>query len=85
MSTIPTSVTEAQFERYIRPHLSTAKRGYESKIPLVKIFNYILYKLHTGVQWYQLKTDPCPDNPEKKKSVGKQSITIIKNGAKMVA
>ena len=54
MSTIPTSVTQAQFEHYIRPALRTAKRGYESKIPLFKVFNYVLYHLHTGCQWHQL-------------------------------
>lgn len=48
MSTIPTSLTEKQFDRYIRPFISTAKRGYECKIPLYKVFNYILYRLHTG-------------------------------------
>ena len=82
MSTIPVSVTEEEFECHIRPHLSTAKRGYISKVPLVKIFNYILYKLHTGMQWYQLKTDPCQDDPEKKKSVGKRCTIIGKNGIK---
>jgi transposase len=51
MSTIPESVTDEQFERYILPHLSTAKRGYVSKTPLVGIFNLILYRLHTGCQW----------------------------------
>ncbi len=48
---IPTDVTKGQFTRYIRPHLSTAKRGYESDIPLYKIFNLILYKLYTGCPW----------------------------------
>jgi transposase len=51
MARIPTQVTKGQFTRYIRPHLSTAKRGYESDIPLYKIFNLILYKLYTGCQW----------------------------------
>ena len=54
MSTIPTSVTQDQFEQYIRPALSTAKSGFESKIPLFKVFNYVLYHLHTGCQWHQL-------------------------------
>ena len=66
MSTIPTSITEEQFERHISPCLSKAKRGYVSKIPLYKIFNYILYWLHTGCQWSQLSIDPDPDDPEKK-------------------
>lgn len=54
---IPTQVTEAQFRQYIEPHLSKAKRGYVSKIPLYKVFNYILYKLHTGCQWEKLPID----------------------------
>jgi hypothetical protein len=31
-----------------------AKRGYVCSIPLYKIFNYILYRLHTGCQWERL-------------------------------
>jgi transposase len=54
MSTIPTSVTEEQFNEHIRPFISTAKRGYESKIPLYKIFNYMLYRLYTGCQWEEV-------------------------------
>jgi transposase len=54
MSTIPTSVTEEQFNEHIRPFISIAKRGYESKIPLYKIFNYMVYRLHTGCQWEQV-------------------------------
>ncbi|MHB8752490.1 MAG: transposase, partial [Aggregatilineales bacterium] len=63
MSTIPTSVTEAQFNAHILPCLSTAKRGFVSKIPLYKIFNYILYRLHSGCQWDELPIRPDPDNP----------------------
>jgi transposase len=66
MSTIPTSVTEKQFVEHIYPHLSKAKRGYESKIPLYKIFNYILYRLHTGCQWKQLPIAGDPHHPDKK-------------------
>lgn len=66
MSTIPVIITEKQFEDHIRPHLTTAKRGYVSKIALYKIFNYILYWLHTGCQWSRLPIEPEPDNPEKK-------------------
>ena len=65
MSTIPTKITEADFEDHIRPCLSTAKRGLVSKIPLFKIFNYILYRLHTGCQWHQLPLAPDPHDPEK--------------------
>lgn len=66
MSTIPTSVTEEQFDAHIRPLLSTAKRGYVCQIPLVKVFNYILYRLHTGCQWAQLPIAPAPTDPPKK-------------------
>src|SRR5216683_3021914 len=34
MSAIPTSVTESQFNTHILPDVSTAKRGYVSKIAL---------------------------------------------------
>jgi len=65
MSTIPVSLTEKQFERHISPHLSKAKRGYVSKIPLYKIFNYILYKLHTGCQWRKIAIEKVVGDPEK--------------------
>ena len=39
MCTIPTGVTEDQFSEHIPPYLSTAKLGYECKIPLFKVFN----------------------------------------------
>ena len=80
MSTIPTSVTEEQFEQHIRPYLLIAKRGYECKIPLYKVFNYILKRLHTGCQWSELETASNPKHREKKKSVGKQYTIIGKNG-----
>ena len=66
MSTIPISLSEKQFDKYVRPHITVAKRGYECKIPLYKVFNYILYQLHTGCQWYRLPIDPDPIDPEKK-------------------
>ncbi len=66
MSTIPISVTEKQFDEHIRPYITVAKRGYECKIPLYKVFNYVLYQLHTGCQWFQLPIDPDPSDPDKK-------------------
>jgi transposase len=66
MSTIPTSLTEKQFEEHVRPFISVAKRGYECSIPLYKVFNYILYRLHTGCQWERLPIDPAPDDSRKK-------------------
>jgi transposase len=65
MRTIPVSVTQEQFEQYIRPSLSVAKRGYECRIRLYKVFNYILYRLHTGCQWERLPIDNAADDPKK--------------------
>ncbi len=63
MSTIPTSVTEDQFTTYILPYLSTAKRGFVSSIPLYRIFNYILHRLHTGCQWAELPIERDTNDP----------------------
>jgi len=83
MSTIPVSLTEKQFEEHVSRFLSKAKRGFVCKIGLYKIFNYILYRLHTGCQWDQIAIDPDPSHPEKKKSVGMRSIIITVNGRAM--
>lgn len=83
MSQIPVSVTEEQFNDHIRPHLSVAKRGYASKIRLHKIFNYILYRLHTGCQWEQLPIERNAQQPEKKKSVGRRCTITFASGAGM--
>lgn len=58
MSTIPTSVTEEQFDEHLRPFLSTAQRGCVCKIALVKVFNYLLYRLPTGCQLLPILTSP---------------------------
>ncbi len=58
---IPTQVTKVQFTRYIKPFLSAAKRGYESDMPLYKIFNLILYKLYTGCPWSALPIETDQD------------------------
>jgi transposase len=50
---LPTKVTRSEFNRYIKPHLSRSKTK-QPKISYFKIFNHILYVLHTGIQWYQL-------------------------------
>lgn len=85
MSTIPVSLSENEFNEHINPYLSKAKRGFVCKIPLYKVFNYILYRLHTGCQWDQLPIDPKPREPEKKKSVGMRSTTIFASGHEMAA
>jgi hypothetical protein len=61
MAKIPTEVTKGQFTHYIKPHVSTAKRGYESDTPLYKIFNLILYKLYTSCPWPALPIEKDDD------------------------
>lgn len=51
MNHIPTKLSEKDFNTYILPFLTTAKRGFVSLIPLYLVFNGILYKLHSGCQW----------------------------------
>lgn len=53
---LPTKVNRTDFSRYIAPHLSRGRRGPKPKVSKFKIFNYILYVLHTGIQWDELKT-----------------------------
>lgn len=52
---LPVKVSRVDFNRYIAPHLAAGKRGPKPKISTYKIFNYILYVLHTGIQWERLK------------------------------
>lgn len=44
-------------ETEILPHLSTAKRGFETKSCLSEVVNSILYKLKTGIQWHMLPVE----------------------------
>ena len=53
---LPTKVSRKEFNQYIKGHLSKPKFGRKPKLSLFKIFNYVLYVLHTGMQWNQLKT-----------------------------
>lgn len=57
---IPVKIKEIDFILFILPCLKLAKRGYVSKIPVYKIFCYILDKLYTGCQWSEVKID-CED------------------------
>ena len=54
---IPTKVARQDFNRYIAPHLHRPQKGPKPQLSLYKIFHYILYVLHTGIQWEQLKTN----------------------------
>lgn len=48
---LPVQVTRKNFNTYILPHLSRCRRGPKGKLSRYQIFNYILYVLHTGIQW----------------------------------
>ena len=54
---IPTQLTEKEFHEFVFPYLERGKRGPRPKIGLHKLFNYILYVIHTGCQWYKLPID----------------------------
>jgi transposase len=51
---LPVQVTKKDFSKYILPHLSRCCRGPKGKLSRYQIFNYILYVLHTGIQWSRL-------------------------------
>ena len=53
---IPKQVSRKDFNEDILPHLSKRIKGPKPKLSFYKIFNYILYVLHTGIQWNQLRT-----------------------------
>lgn len=53
---LPVKVSQNEFNRYILPHLKKPIKGPKPKVSLYKIFNYILYVLHTGIQWKELRT-----------------------------
>ena len=65
MSEMPTNLTQAEFDKYVEPYPSKARRGYVCSIPLYKVFNYLLYFPYTGCQWKMLPIDKDVDNPEK--------------------
>lgn len=53
---LPTKVSQKDFNHYVLPCLSRGTRGPKPKISYYKIFNYVLYVLHTGIQWDRLLT-----------------------------
>jgi hypothetical protein len=53
---LPIKISQKEFNQFIKPCLSRGKRGPKPTVSHYKIFNYILYVLHTGVQWNQLIT-----------------------------
>lgn len=54
---LPVHVRLKDFNRYIDPYLSRRFHGPAPKISRCKIFNYIVYVLHTGIQWNELRTN----------------------------
>ena len=52
---LPIRVSRKEFNQCIRPHLSQPIKGPKPKLSQYQIFNYILYVLHTGVQWREVK------------------------------
>lgn len=55
-SGLPTKVSQRDFNRRILPHLRKPVKGPQHKISLYKIFNYVLFVLHSGIQWEKLRT-----------------------------
>ena len=53
---IPKQVSLKNFNRFVKPQLKKRFKGPKPKLSCYKIFNYILYVLHTGIQWEQLRT-----------------------------
>jgi len=53
-TSIPKKVSQKDFNAHILPHLKRPHKGPDPKISLYKIFNYVLYVLHTGCQWNKL-------------------------------
>lgn len=53
---LPKKVSRRDFNCYVASVLNKPIKGPKPKLSLYKIFNYILYVLHTGIQWDQLKT-----------------------------
>ena len=52
---LPVKVSRKDFNEYISPYLRKPVKGPKPKISHYKIVNYILYVLHTGIQWKKLK------------------------------
>ena len=49
-NTLPVKVSLKEFNKFIKPHLSVSLRE-QPNLSYFKIFNHILYVLHTGIQW----------------------------------
>lgn len=51
---LPIKVTRKEFNDHIKKYLTKNTRGMKPALSHWKIFNYVLYVLHTGIPWYTL-------------------------------
>lgn len=51
---LPVQISRKDFNLFVRPFLSHPVKGPKGKLSSYKLFNYILYILHTGSQWKRL-------------------------------
>ncbi len=51
---IPTCLTEAEFDEFVLEHLTDGSRGPSTKLSYFTLFNYILKLMHTGCQWKEI-------------------------------
>ena len=63
---IPTHLTEDEFNEFVLPHLTEGSRGPPTKVSFYRLFNYILKLMHTGCQWEEI--------PIEKDAFGKPEI-----------
>ena len=54
---IPTELSQSDFHEFVFSHITSGRRGPKPKISYFKMFNYFLYLMHTGCQWYKLPID----------------------------
>ncbi|WP_311734872.1 MULTISPECIES: transposase [unclassified Paraburkholderia] len=71
---IPLELSEAQFNEFVLPHLPRGRRGPLPRLPLYRIFNYILKALYLGCQWHTL---PIDRNQQARREIHPTSIYRI--------
>lgn len=49
-------MNKAMLEKWILPHLTIGKRGFETTVPLIEVVECIFHRLKTGCQWRELPT-----------------------------
>jgi transposase len=55
---LPVQLSEPDFETFLLPHLSLPKRGPKCKLGYYRVFNLIVWRLYTGMQWKCLPVPP---------------------------